>query len=134
MSDQLIVARASADIGAKPYAVAIRAGHHELVADEPPAIGGQDAGPAPFALLLSALGACTAITLRMYAERKQWPLETAHVELRYLKQGDATSIDRRLTLVGGLTADQRKRLADIAERTPVTLALKSGVPIETTLV
>lgn len=134
MSDQLLVARAKADIGAKSYEVAIKAGHHELIADEPPAIGGQDAGPAPFALLLSALGACTAITLRMYADRKQWPLESAHVELRYLKQDDAASIDRRLTLVGGLTADQRERLADIAERTPVTLALKSGVPIQTALV
>jgi putative redox protein len=68
------MAHARATIGTTNYAVAIAAGHHQLNADEGPALGGKDTGPAPFDILCSALSACTAITLRMYAERKAWPL------------------------------------------------------------
>jgi putative redox protein len=74
------MAHAKASIGTANYAVSITAGHHELNADEGPELGGKDAGPAPYELLCSALGACTAITLRMYAERKQWPLRAVHVD------------------------------------------------------
>ena len=73
------------------------------------------------------------MTLKMYAERKGWPLEALEVDLAYLKADDATRIDRRLSLEGPLDADQRARLADIAERTPVTLTLKGGVEIVTHL-
>lgn len=128
-----LVARAKASIGETNYAVSIQAGHHALTADEPPILGGKDAGPSPFSLLLSSLGACTAITLRMYAERKGWPVEAVDVDLRYLKTGDAAHIDRFLTLKGALSDEQRARLADIAERTPVTLAIKGGTPVKTTL-
>ncbi len=130
---ETMIARVTANIGTDDYRVDIRAGHHTLVSDEPEKIGGKDAGPAPFQLLLSALGSCTAITLRMYAKRKEWPLESAEVAMRHLKDGDTARIERILTLIGDLTDEQRARLADIAERTPVTLAIKNGVPVDTTL-
>jgi putative redox protein len=127
------MARAHARIAEARYRVDIRAGTHELVADEGRTLGGADAGPAPYELLLAALGACTSITLKMYAERKEWPLEALEVELAYLTSGDAMRIDRRLKVEGPLDEAQRARLAEIAERTPVTLTLKSGVEIVTTL-
>ena len=120
------------DAAAAPYAVKIHAGHHALVADEPVSAGGGDAGASPFGLLLSSLGACTAITLRMYTERKKWPLAGVHVRLTYRWEGDAPRIDRELTLQG-LDAEQRARCAEIAEKTPVTRALKRGIQITTTL-
>lgn len=118
-------------LGATRYAAAIRAGKFGLVADEPASNGGGDAGPSPFALLLSSLGACTAITLRMYCERKAWPVGEIEVRLAY-HGGEAPAIDRVLTLPG-LDAAQRARCAEIAEKTPVTRALKSGVAIHTAL-
>jgi putative redox protein len=127
------MAYAQASIGETAYAVTIAAGSHGLIADEGPALGGRDAGPAPYDLLLASLGACTAITLKMYAERKSWPLAAARVGLRFIRQDDAQRIERTLTLDGALTDEQRARLADIAERTPVTLTLKGGLPIHTTL-
>nr|WP_174234244.1 OsmC family protein [Sphingosinicella microcystinivorans] len=127
------MARVTANIGMDDYKVDVRAGHHMFVSDEPERMGGKDAGPAPFQLLLAALGSCTVITLRMYAKRKEWPLESAEVAMRHLKDGDTARIERVLTLTGDLTEEQRARFADIAERTPVTLAIRNGVPIETTL-
>lgn len=130
----LILGRAQARIGDVPYAVTMRIDGHAIVADEPEALGGQNAGPRPFGLLLGALGACTLMTLRMYAERKQWPLVALDVQLRYLRprEGGADRIERVLEIVG-LDDQQRAKLADIAERTPVTLAIKSGVSIDTRL-
>jgi len=127
------MAHAQASIGITNYAVAITAGHHELKADEEPDLGGKDVGPAPYDLLCSALCACTAITLRMYAERKQWPLHTVHVDVHFQKTDDEEIIDRVLKFDGELDDQQRARLADIAERTPVTLTLKQGVAIRTLL-
>jgi len=127
------MAHAVATIGTTDWATTVVAGRHSLVVDEPPALGGQDAGPAPYDLLLASLGGCTAITLRMYAERKGWPLAAVEVDLKHYKDGDRSHIDRVLTLTGDLDDAQRARLADIAERTPVTLTLKSGADIVTTL-
>ena len=127
------MARAHADIGSVRYATKIKAGHHDLIADESPALGGQDAGPAPYELLVAALGACTAITLKMYAERKDWPLEELHVGLFFQIVDGKQRIDRTLTVTGDLNDEQRARLADIAERTPVTLTLKGGLEIKTEL-
>jgi putative redox protein len=132
MSDGMLIARASATGQAPPYAVAIAAGHHGLTADEPKAIGGGDRGPSPFALVASGLGACTAITLRMYAERKEWPLTGLTVELKVVKATDESlHIERSVTLEGALSAEQRTRLAEIAEKTPVTKALRTGFAIHT---
>jgi putative redox protein len=127
------MAHAKANIGTTNYAVSIMAGHHQLSADERAELGGQDVGPAPYELLCAALCACTAITLRMYAERKKWPLRGVHVDVRYTQEGKKGAIARVLTFEGELDGEQRARLADVAERTPVTLTLKQGVPITTTL-
>jgi putative redox protein len=127
------VAHATADIGTSNYTVSLMAGHHSLDADESVAAGGKDLGPAPHELLCAALGACTAITLRMYAQRKDWSLRGVHVEVDLHLQGKERVITRRLSLVGELDETQRNRLADIAERTPVTLTLKQGATITTIL-
>ena len=129
----LLLARASAKQAEARYAVNIRAGHHDLVGDEPVSEGGGDAGPSPFGLVLAGLAACTAITLRMYAERKSWPLSGLSIDLQYFRDGKAFRIERALHLEGTLNDEQRARLADIAERTPVTLALKAGATINTRL-
>ena len=125
------MAHGTASIGKDRYRTEITVGGHALVADEPPALGGANAGPAPYDLILAGLGACTAITLRMYANRKAWPLESVEVGLR-LQNSDGLRIDRVLTIVG-LDDEQKARMADIAERTPVTLTLKGGLPIDTRL-
>lgn len=126
-------ARVTAHIGTKPYSVALTAGRHQWLSDEPPALGGADAGPAPYDLLLASLAACTVITLRMYAERKGWPLVGVAAELVHGREDDRSRIDRTLWLEGELTDEQRARLGEIAERTPVTLTLKAGAAIHTTL-
>lgn len=129
------MAHATASIGTVDYATAIETGHqHRLTADEGPELGGKDAGPAPYDLLISALGACTVITLRMYAERKQWPVTSVHADIHF-KRGDdkVESIDRVLRIEGAVDPEQKKRMADIAERTPVTLTLKRSLEIHTTL-
>jgi putative redox protein len=127
------MATATARISDARYATAITTGRHALTADEPERNGGADAGPAPFDLLLSALGACTAMTLKMYAERKAWPLEALEVRLHYHGGETPPRIERVLAPTGPLDEAQRARLADVAERTPVTLAIKGGMPIQTSL-
>ncbi len=118
----------------KGYAQTIVAGPHTLTADEPREAGGTDTGPGPYELLAAALGACTAMTLRMYAERKQWPLAGADVELSYIVVDRSTRwIDRKITLRGPLDDNQRAALAGIAEKTPVTKAVRAGTEIRTTV-
>ena len=128
------MAHATADIGTSNFNVSLLAGHHPVNADESVAAGGRDGGPTPHELLCAALAACTAITLRMYAVRKQWPLNAVHVDVDLHFEGKARIITRRLQLEGELAEAQRARLADIAERTPVTLTLKQGATINTILV
>ena len=126
------IATATVTSEATPYGVRINTGGHALRADEPADRGGADTGPAPFGLLLSGLGACTAITLRMYAERKGWPLAGVDVTLTYVvKDKHSRWIDRLIT-VHGVDDDQRAKLAEIAEKTPVTKAVRTGTEIRTT--
>ena len=130
------VARAVGSTGsnAPAYRVDVRVGSHQLVADEPAIVGGGDLGPPPFGLLLSALAACTATTLRMYAERKGWELTSVEVDVRYDADDDGRRvIERTITVPIELTPEQRQRLADVAERTPVTVAIRGGTPLTTTL-
>jgi putative redox protein len=129
-----IVHASSGDV---PYTVTLRddAGHHWL-ADEPTEAGGADAGPSPHRLLLSALGACTAITLQMYAARKQWPLGGIDVDLCLNPAGTPASgndIARTITLQGDLTDEQRGRLLQIANACPIHKVLTGEVRIATTL-
>jgi putative redox protein len=129
------VARAVGSTGTTtpPYRVDLRVRAHDLVADEPVDNGGGDLGPTPFGLLASAVAACTSITLRMYAVRKGWVITPLEVDVRYDLDDDNTlSLTRVVTVPGDLPAEQRERLADIAERTPVTLAIRGGTPITTT--
>jgi putative redox protein len=128
------VADSTATIGTDRYHVDLQAGRHRLSADELVDHGGADTGPPPFGLLLSGLGACTAITLRMYADRKGWPLEGVDVQLAYtVKDREHRWIDRQITLRGPLEDDQQARLAEIAEKTPVTRAVRAGTEIRTTV-
>jgi putative redox protein len=120
--------------GTAAYEQHIRIGRHELIADEPPALGGADAGSSPYGLLLASLAACTSITLRMYADRKGWTLGEVKVDAAFVRDGDAERIDRRITLSGALTERQRARLGEIAEKTPVTKTIRRGAPIATTIV
>ena len=138
--DAVVVTESDAD----PYGQRITAGGHQLVADEPTAVGGADSGPTPYDLLLAGLGACTAITVRMYAERKGWPLRHITVRLHHrrihatdcvdceTKIGQLDHIERELQFDGELTEEQRARLLDIAERCPVHRMLHSEVHISTT--
>ena len=115
----------------------IRAGRHHLVADEGPEVGGDDEGPNPYQLVLAGLVQCTAATLRMYANRKGWALGEVTVRARLLRTGDGATkverIERTVTVTGDLSAEQGARLAEIADRTPVTRTLKRGLAIDTTL-
>lgn len=122
----------------------IKAGKHSLLADEPAEVGGLDLGPTPYDLLTAGLGACTSMTLRMYADRKKWPLTNVLVHLHHKKihaQDSENSekkalldhIWREVELEGDLTEEQRKRLLDIAERCPVHRTLHSQVEIITSL-
>lgn len=116
------------------YTAQLVVGQHHGVADEPIGIGGGDTGPAPDEILLSALGACTAITLRMYAERKQWPLEGVEVELDFDEAAkDRTVIRRTVHLTGALDESQRARLLQIANACPVHKILTGTVEIPTQL-
>ena len=109
----------------------IRVGKHHLTSDEAPAHGGQDTGPNPFQLLLASLGACTAITLQMYAGRKQWPLEKLTVRLVYRREPEGDRVERTLSCENPLTDEQRTRLLAVAAKTPVTLVLLRAMRIET---
>ncbi len=114
-----------------PHRVEITARTHRFAVDEPADNGGADTAPAPYDLILGGLGACTAITLKMYAERKGWKLDGVAIDLTHRKDDKRSKIERSIQLFGELDEEQRARLADIAERTPVTLTLKEGADIAT---
>lgn len=130
--------------GTGAFAVSIQAGRHTLVGDEPIAVGGDDLGPSPYELLLAALGECTVMTLRMYARRKQWPLENTHVTLTHGKihatdcedcettAGRVDRIERVIALEGPLDDAQRARLMEIADKCPVHRTLHAEVQVITT--
>lgn len=105
----------------------------ELIADEPVEKGGQHTGFAPSALLKSALSACTAITLRMYADRKGWPLERVEVDVDFEWQAELkkTMMTKRITLFGPLDEDQKKRILQIADLCPVNKILSNPIEIIT---
>jgi putative redox protein len=125
-------------VGPEALLAEIQAGHHTYFVDEPVAVGGQDRGPTPYDLLLSALGACTAITLRLYATQKKWPLEGIEIGLSHQRvhrldcdkceaAGEMLEeVHKQLRLLGPLTPEQRQRLHLISEKCPVQKTLTSG--------
>ena len=114
------------------YTQSIQTAGFSLLADEPQAAGGQNAGPGPYNLLLSALGACTAITLKMYADRKGWSIGALRVSLTLDKDHDGNAfIARRLSSDAPLESAQWDKLLEIAEKTPVTRTVRAGAPITT---
>jgi len=127
------------------YRTEIAAGRHPLVADEPESVGGTDAGPTPYDYLLAALGSCTGMTLRMYADRKDWPLDEATVRLSHEKvhaedcdqcdtdEGKVDRIVREIELTGDLSPDQRDRLLEIANKCPVHRTLHSEIDVQSSL-
>jgi putative redox protein len=128
------MARAKAKIERAHYATTINAGGHLIVADEPPSNGGKGTGADPYELLLASLGACTAITLRMYVDRKQWDVGSIGVDLHFTRDAQKNErVERTLHVSGNLGDEQLARIADIAERTPVTLTLKRSLSITTTM-
>lgn len=130
---EVTIASVVADIGDTLYTVEIVAGHHRILADEPKGLGGANAGPSPFGYVLSGLAACSAITLRMYCERKAWPLIGIHVALTLRIIEGQRVIERIVQFGDGLDPSQVTRLAEVVEKTPVTLALKAGMTINTTI-
>lgn len=131
--------------GAGTYAQRVVADGHEMTADEPAALGGNDLGPDPYGFLLAALGACTSMTLRMYAKQKGWPLEHVSVRLSHrkihaadcadceTKAGKVDEIEREITLSGPLDDEQRARLLEIADKCPVHRTLHSEIKVRTRL-
>lgn len=130
----------------RKYTCRVNTADHELVADEPEDAGGANQGPNPYEYLLAALGSCTAMTIRMYAERKQIPLDGVEVTLDHRrihaedcaecesKQGFVDRIDRRIALKGDLSDEQRQRLLEIADRCPVHKTLMNEILIKSELV
>jgi putative redox protein len=127
------------------FAQQISAGRHRLTGDEPESVGGTDAGPSPYDFLLAALGSCTSMTVGMYARKKNWPLESVTVWLRHSKiyaadcsecetrEGMLDRIERDVRFEGPLSAEQRSRLLEIANKCPVHRTLTSEINIRTRL-
>ena len=116
--------------GNGPYAQSITIRHHSMSADESETLGGHDTGPSPYEYLMAGLGACTAMTIRLYATNSGWPLEKISVAIRHEKIASADGksmidrFDRVVHLIGGLTDHQRARLLEIAQKCPVSQTLQ----------
>lgn len=123
------------ETGGGKFQVEVNAGGTHFLVDEPASAGGLGSGPNPYDLLASALGACTAMTVRLYATRKGWPLESVTVRVLHRREGLETKdrFAREIVLVGDLTPEQRRRMLEIANRCPVHETLERGSEIITIL-
>ncbi len=125
-------------IGKDPYKTEIHIPPHVLIADEPKDVGGQDLGPAPMELLLSSLGSCKAITMRMYADRKKWDVDAIEISLSVSKQKgelqETNFIKCHIRLDGNLDETQRQRLLKIADKCPIHKILSNPIVIQSNLI
>jgi putative redox protein len=115
------------------FAQEISVGSHKFLSDVVIGDGGEDQGPSPHEYLAAALGACTAMTLQVYARRKDWPLENAEIDVDIKETPGNATFERKIRLIGPLDETQRKRLLEIADHCPVHKTLSSTIKIETTL-
>lgn len=132
-------------IGGSNYKTTLTAGNHELVSDEPESKGGNDLGPDPYDYLLMSLGSCTVITMKMYADRKEWPVEDIFVELRHFKdhaedceeckdpKAKIDKIEKEITVQGDLNQEQIDRLLDISKKCPVHKTLLGQMEIDSSI-
>ncbi|MCH2223561.1 MAG: alpha/beta fold hydrolase [Crocinitomicaceae bacterium] len=140
--DQVVVRLGKED----KYTTEIKAGKHQIIADEPLNLGGDDFGPAPYELLLSSLGSCTAITIKMYVSRKEWELEEVVVHLNHYKKDlldennkiiaskKVSVFERRIEIKGNLNEKQRTRILQIANKCPIHRTLEGAIEIETSII
>ncbi|TKC09976.1 OsmC family protein [Pedobacter polaris] len=132
MSSSIITAITELD--QSKYKTKVYAGGHLIYADEPTELGGTDEGMSPGALLLASLGSCTAITIRMYADRKEIPLEAIKIDLAICKEEEMskeTTITRKIEFLGPITQEQRERLVVIADKCPIHKLLSNPIKILT---
>jgi putative redox protein len=119
----------SVKIGSTPYKTEVRAGEHSLISDEPPEKGGADLGPTPSQLLLTSLGTCVAITLKMYSDHKGWDPGEIRVELTLEKQNGKGIVHRKLFFEKDLTEDQLERLKVVAGKCPISKMVTQGLEV-----
>lgn len=132
-------------LGDEDYKTTLTAGNHELISDEPKRAGGKDLGPDPYDYLLMSLGSCTAITLRMYAKRKKWPVEDIYVELLHFKDhaedcedcdeksAKIDKIEKDIIVKGDLSEQQLQRLLEISDKCPVNRTLKGKIEMKSNI-
>lgn len=130
----------------EPFKTSLTAGEHQIFADEPPTVsGGRNEGPDPYDLLLMSLGACTVMTMKMYAERKKWDVDDIYIELRHHKNhvedcanckqpnSKIDFIEKEIIVKGTLEAKQREKLLDVSKKCPVHRTMLNEIRIESTL-
>ncbi len=127
-------ATAKASIARAHYQTVVHSGSHAIIADEPTELGGTNLGMNPFGLLLSSLGSCTAITLRMYIDRKMWVVDEINIDLEVFEVPDGNQIETRIQFKGDLTEEQTQRLLSIAEKCPIHKLLAGNIKLETKII
>jgi putative redox protein len=127
------VTSVQAQIDRSHYRTVVKIDNHTLISDEPVTVGGMNEGPHPQGLLLASLGSCTAITLRMYIDRKMWVVDDITVNLQLFEVDGVTLIEKQLSFKGELSDEQKKRLVQIADACPIHKILTGKISIETAL-
>lgn len=127
------VARANARIARTQYQTIATSGNHSIIIDEPEELNGTNTGMGPFGLLLSSLGSCTIITLRMYVERKMWVVDEINIELEVFATPDGHLIESKLSFKGDLNPEQTQRLLQIADSCPIHKLLAGNITMKTVI-